>query len=72
MRILVDADACPVTRIVMRLARERGIPVVLVTDDSHVMDDSWAEVVTVGQGSDAVDLALINRTRKGDVVVTQD
>lgn len=72
MKILVDADACPVTHIVIRLARKRGIPVVLVTDDSHVMESSYAEIVTVGQGADAADLALINRAEKGDVVVTQD
>jgi len=72
LKILVDADACPVTHIVIRLARERNIPVVLVTDTSHVMASDYAEVVTVGQGSDAADLALINRTQKGDIVVTQD
>jgi uncharacterized protein len=72
MKILVDADACPVTHIVIKIARERHIPVVLVTDDSHVMNDDYAEVVTAGQGADAVDLALINRTQPGDVVVTQD
>ena len=72
MQILIDADACPVTHIVIRIARERAIPVVLVTDTSHVMNSDYAEVVTVGQGSDAADLALINRTQKGDIVVTQD
>lgn len=72
MKILVDADACPVTRIVIRIARQRNIPVVLVTDTSHELYDDYAEVVTVGQGSDAVDLALVNRTQAGDVVVTQD
>ena len=27
MRILVDADACPVKEIIVRLAKQRGIPV---------------------------------------------
>lgn len=72
MTILIDADACPVTQIVIRLARQHQLPVVLVTDDSHVMKSDYAEVITVGQGSDAADLALINRTKKGDIVVTQD
>lgn len=72
MKILIDADACPVTHIVIRLAKERGIPVILVTDTSHVLEDGYAEVVTVGQGADAADLALINRAQKGDIVVTQD
>jgi uncharacterized protein YaiI (UPF0178 family) len=72
MKILVDADACPVTRIVLKTARARGIPVILVTDDSHVFEDGWAQIVTVGQGAEAADLALVNRTEPGDIVVTQD
>ncbi len=72
MKILIDADACPVTHIVIKIAKERGIPVVLVTDTSHVMADDYAQVVTVGQGADAADLALVNRAGKGDLVVTQD
>jgi uncharacterized protein YaiI (UPF0178 family) len=72
MKILIDADACPVVHIVLRIARQRGIPVVLVTDDSHVFAGGYAEVVTVGQGTDAVDLALVNRAGKGDIVITQD
>ena len=35
MRILVDADACPVKGIVVEMARQRGIPVLMVTDTSH-------------------------------------
>lgn len=72
MTILIDADACPVTAIAIRLARQRNIPVVLVTDDSHVMNSDYAVVVTVGQGADAADLALINRSKAGDIVITQD
>ena len=31
-----------------------------------------AETVTVSKGPDAVDFVLVNRVKKGDVVVTQD
>ena len=72
MTILIDADACPVTAIAIRLARQHSIPVVLVTDVSHVIHSDYAEVVTVGQGADAADLALINRAKTGDIVITQD
>lgn len=72
MTILIDADACPVTAIAIRLARQRNLPVVLVTDDSHMMNSDYAEVITVGQGADAADLALINRAKVGDIVITQD
>lgn len=72
MRILVDADACPVRHIITKVARQRGVPVLFVTDTSHELRDDYAEVLLVGQGHDAVDYALINRAQAGDVVVTQD
>ncbi len=72
MQIYVDADACPVVRIVERVAREYGIPVTLFCDTNHVLRSDYAQVVTVGAGADAVDFALVNRCRAGDLVVTQD
>ena len=32
MRTCIDADACPVTRIAERVAKEHGIPVALLCD----------------------------------------
>lgn len=72
MTIYVDADACPVVRIVEDLAREYGLPVELLCDTSHVLHSEYSRIRVVGEGADAVDLALINRCRAGDVVVTQD
>ncbi len=72
LNILVDADACPVKTIIERVAREYRIPVTMLIDSSHVLRSDYSEIVTVGQGADAVDLALINRLRPGDIVVTQD
>ena len=72
MKILVDADACPVTGIVEKVAQEFGVDVVLVTDTNHRLKSDYAKIITVGQGKDAVDYALINRTKSGDIVVTQD
>ena len=72
MKIYVDADACPVTRIVERVAQERGIPVTLLCDTNHVLSSDYSEVRVIGAGADAVDLALINLCRRGDIVVTQD
>jgi len=71
-QILVDADACPVIRIVERLAKAHGIPVTLLCDTNHVLTSDYAEVKVIGAGADAVDFALINLCRRGDVVVTQD
>lgn len=72
MKILVDADACPVVRHVERIAQTHGVPVTLLCDDHHVLSSDVSEVRIVGAGADAVDLALINLCRAGDIVVTQD
>ena len=71
-RILVDADACPVIRIVERIAKAHGIPVMLLCDTNHVLSSEYSEIKVIGAGADAVDFALINLCRRGDVVVTQD
>ena len=39
MKILVDADACPVKEIIVRQAKKRGIPVVMLLDTSHILID---------------------------------
>lgn len=70
--VYVDADACPVTRIVERVAKEYKVPVVLLCDTNHVMNSGYSTVKTIGAGADAVDIALINLCNKGDIVVTQD
>ena len=72
MKILVDADACPVVRIVETVAKEYGIPALLLCDTNHVLDSSFSDVKIVGAGTDAVDFALINMCEKSDIVVTQD
>jgi len=71
-RILVDADACPVVRIVERIAKAHGIPVTLLCDTNHVLTSEYSEIKVIGAGADAVDFALINLCRRGDIVVTQD
>ncbi|MBQ2834478.1 MAG: YaiI/YqxD family protein [Clostridia bacterium] len=70
--ILVDADACPVIRIVERIAKAHDVPVTLLCDTNHVLMSDYSDVKVIGAGADAVDFALINLCRRGDVVVTQD
>lgn len=72
MRIIIDADACPVVRIAISEARKRGIPVLLICDTSHVFSDEYADVLIVDKGSDSADIALVNRCGEGDIVITQD
>ena len=72
MRIYVDADACPVVRIVEKLADKYEIPCVLLCDTNHVMSSDYSEVIVVGAGADAVDFKLISLLKKGDICVSQD
>ena len=72
MRIFVDADACPVVRQTETVARLHGVPVTLLCDTNHVLRSDYSEVKVIGAGADAVDFALVNLCRAGDVVVTQD
>lgn len=71
-RILIDADACPVIRIAERTAKAYGFPVTLLCDTNHVLTSQYSDIKVIGAGADAVDFALINLCRRGDVVVTQD
>ncbi len=72
MKILVDADACPVARIVEEIAKKHEIACVLLCDTNHVLYSDYSEVKIIGAGADAVDFALLNLCKKGDIVVTQD
>ena len=72
MKILVDADACPVVTIVELIAQKYQIPVILLCDTNHVLESSYSQVVTVGAWTDAVDFKLVSICKRGDIVVTQD
>ena len=72
MTVYIDADACPVTRIAEEIARKHGIPVTLLCDTNHQLVSDYSTVKVIGAGADAVDIALINLCRRGDIVVTQD
>ena len=72
MKILIDADACPVTRIAEDIAKRYMIPVVLLCDTNHILTSDYSTVKLIGAGADAVDIALINLCQPGDIVITQD
>ena len=72
MQIFVDADACPVVRIVEEVAEKYRIDVTLLCDTNHILSSDYSEVIVVGAGADAVDYKLISICHKGDIVVSQD
>ena len=72
MKVLIDAEACPVVDIALRLCREFKIECLLLCDTAHEMHREGAQTLVIDKGADSVDLALVNRTSANDVVVTQD
>ena len=72
MRILIDADGCPVVNQAIRLGNRAGREVILLCDTSHVFQREGARTITVSKGADSVDFALVNLLEPGDVAVTQD
>jgi uncharacterized protein YaiI (UPF0178 family) len=72
IKILVDADACPVKEILVQEAKKRGLPVTMLTDTCHELSDGYSTVITVDKGRDSADIRLVNLIKPGDVVVTQD
>ena len=72
MRVLIDADACPVVDIALSLCREFGVPCILFCDTAHRLERPGAETLVFDKGSDSVDFALVNRILPGDLVITQD
>ncbi len=72
MKILIDADGCPVVDLTVRLAEKYGIVCTILCDTSHEFNREGAKTVVVEKGADSVDFRIVNLVGEGDIVVTQD
>jgi uncharacterized protein YaiI (UPF0178 family) len=74
--LFIDADACPVTREAIGIARTRRVSVVLVGNETQNLGKHTSregvEAIQVSAGRDAADFAIVERLGADDVVVTQD
>ena len=72
MSILIDADGRPVVDLTLQIAKRFVVPVIILCDTSHQIEQEGAQTLVFDKGADSVDFALVNRVKPGDVVVTQD
>ena len=72
MKVLIDADACPVVDIAVNLCTKYHVACILFCDTAHQMHKEGAETLIFDKGADSVDFALVNRVSTGDIVITQD
>lgn len=72
MKVLIDADACPknILQIIQQLQPRYGYELITISSFNHRINSD--NHITVGNESQATDIAIINRISPGDVLVTQD
>ncbi|MGI6144668.1 MAG: YaiI/YqxD family protein [Peptococcia bacterium] len=72
MKILIDADGCPVVDATVQIAKERQLACIILCDTAHVLEKDGATTLVFSKGADSVDFELVNRVSPGDIVITQD
>ena len=72
MKLLIDADGCPVVDIALALGAQFHIPCLILCDTAHEFRRPGAETLVFDKGADSVDFSLVNRVSPGDIVITQD
>lgn len=71
----MDADACPrpIKEEISTISRSFGIDAFFIASFEHAINDKGAEKwIFVDAGPESVDLYIMNKIQKGDIVVTQD
>lgn len=72
MKILIDADGCPVVDLALKAAQKNQLVALIFCDSSHHFDKEGARTIMVMKGRDAVDFELLRYIDKQDIVITQD
>ncbi|MFC6464707.1 YaiI/YqxD family protein [Marinilactibacillus sp. GCM10026970] len=75
MKILIDADACPVKDVVIEEVKDKEIQVVLVSSIAHYSLQDYPEYVKsvyVEHGADSADFKIVQLAKPSDVIITQD
>lgn len=72
MKIIIDADACPVNNICIDFAKKYNIEIHLFFDTSHQFESDYAKIHICDKGNDSVDYEILKIIAKDDLVVTQD
>ncbi|RYD03750.1 hypothetical protein N752_18555 [Desulforamulus aquiferis] len=71
-KVIVDADACPksVLASAQKICHQVGLELWTVASFNHNI--SSANHITVGNASQEADIQVMNLTKRGDIVITQD
>lgn len=73
MRIIVDGDACPVKELILKAARRRGLPLLLVSNKAMAFgSEPGVTEVLVPAGADEADRWIAQEVKPEDLVITAD
>lgn len=72
MRIIIDGDACPVIEQTEKIARKYNIKLLLFCDYNHNIELKYGEVIKVDQSYQSVDMLILNKAQKNDIIITDD
>lgn len=72
MDIYLDSDGASIRKIAVNICKKYGKKIILVKNISQNIQTKYGEVVTVDQSPEAADLYIVNRMKKGDLVLTND
>ncbi len=71
--IYIDADACPVKDETYRIAKRHGLVVIVVANSwMNMPNDTQVRLEVVGDGFDAADDWIAERSGRADIVITED
>ena len=72
MKIIIDADGCPVVYETIEVAQNYGIKTLIISDTAHQFNIKDTPSIVVDRRPDAVDFEIIRHLKQNDLVVTQD
>ena len=72
MKILIDADGCPVVKETVDISKKYNTECIIICDTSHHFEIEGVKTITVSKGENSVDFKLVNMVSAGDIVITQD
>lgn len=72
LKILIDADGCPVVEETIDMGLHYNISVIIVADTSHEVAYEGVKTIMVDKGRDRTDFVLLQNVEKNDIVITQD
>lgn len=72
MKIFLDADASPITDILINICRSKDIPLIIVKNYSQNITSDYPEIVSVDMSKEAADLYIANHLNDNDLVITCD